>query len=223
MKKYLISLIAMLCATLCQAQQFNRIYLFDEFQQGEILFKNKQTSKLAINYDASNRTLLFRQGDDIMEVTNTALVDTVYMQGHKFIPMGKCLYEVVALKNGTAYIDWLLKDVQIGKRGALGAVTQGTVYNLQMTDFGNYDAMYYTPYGSQKIGVTDVYNRTNDNTYYIRLDGKLVKVKTEKQLQKLFPSHKDDISDFCKQNKINMKETPKVLMLIDHCLGFGKQ
>lgn len=209
-------------ASTASAQQFNRIYLFDDFQQGEILFKNKQKSKLTVNYDASNRTLLFRQGDDIMEVTNTALVDTVNIQGHKFVPMGKGLYEVVAVKNGTVYIDWLLKDVQIGKRGALGATTQGTVQNLQMTDFGNSDAMYYTPYGQQKIGATDVYNRTNDNTYYIRQGQNLVKIKTEKHLQKLFPSHKDDISAFCKENKIDMKDASKALMLIDHCLSFGQ-
>lgn len=220
MKKQLLFLSLLVFAISTYAQQFKRIYLFDDFTTAEILFKNHSKSKLSVNYDASNKTLLFRQGSDIMEVTNTALVDTVYINDRKFVPAIKGLYEVVPLKNGIVYIDWLLKDVNIGSKGALGAVTQGSVQNLQMSDFGNYDAMYYTPYDQQKIHSTDVYKRRNDNTYYIRIGGKLTKIKTQKHLEKAFPAHKEDISNFADQQKVEMNDASHALTLINYCLGF---
>ena len=72
-------------------------------------------------------------------------------------------------------VDWLLKDVNIGSKGALGSVTQGSVHNLQMSDLGLNGTEMYTPYASQKIGSTDVYRRKNDNTYYIKIDNKSVR------------------------------------------------
>jgi len=223
MKTRLLLFAMMLCAYASHAQQFKRIYLFDGFKMAQIQFRNHSTAKVELNYDASNKTLLFRQGEDIMEVTNTSLVDTVFVEGHKFVPAAKGFHEVVRLKNGTVYIDWLLKDVNIGSKGALGAVTQGSVHNLQMSDFGNSDAMYYTPYDQQKIGATDVYRRRNDNTYYIKVGGKMTKVKTEKHLQKTFATHKDDIKNFVKEHKIDMKDTSMALSLIDYCLGLASK
>ena len=77
----------------------------------------------------------------------------------------------------------------------------------------------YTPYASQKIGSTDVYRRKNDNTYYIKIDNKSVKIKSIKQLIKLYPNHKDKIEAYIKQEDIQMKDVSKVLMLLNYCLG----
>lgn len=209
----------MLCLTPVYAQQFKRIFLFSDFMQAKVLFRNHSSITVKLNYDASNRVMLYRQGDDIMELTNAATIDTIMVEGHRFVPAEKGFYDVVLAKNGVIYIDWLLKDVNVGSRGALGAVTQGSVYSLRMTDFGNHDAMYYTPYGQQKTGSTDVYLRKNDNTYYIKIDGKYTKVKTEKQLCKVFPTHKEEISRFAKENKIDMKDAGMAITLIDYCLS----
>lgn len=219
MRKLFSALTILLWVSAAYAQQFKRVYLFDDFVQAKIVFKNHSTTNVALNYDASNKTMLFKQGEDIMEITNTVTVDTIFVAGHKFVPAAKGFHEVVRVSNGEVLIDWLLKDVNIGSKGALGSVTQGSVHNLQMSDFGNYDAMYYTPYGQQKIGATDVYRRSNDNTYYIMAAGKLSKVKSEKHLQKLFPSHKEEISSFAKEHKTNMKEASSALAIIDFCLG----
>lgn len=210
----------MLCITPVCAQQFNRIFLLSEFMPAKVMFRNHSTISVKINYDASNKVMLYRQGDDLMELTNTATIDTIIVDGHRFVPAEKGFYDVVLAKNGVIYIDWLLKDVNIGSKGALGAVTQGSVHNLQMTDLGNSDAMYYGAYGQQKIGATDIYLRKNDNTYYIKKEGQFIKVKTVKQICKVFPEHKDEISSFVKENKIDMKDTGKALTLIDYCLSF---
>lgn len=221
--KYFTCLTVLYLCTLftVSAQQFKRIFLFDDFTEARIKFRNGSQTVVSLNYDASNKTMLFRQGEELMEVTNTSTVDTVFVGDRRFIPAEKGFYEVIFLNNGTVFVDWLLKDVNVGSKGALGVVTQGSVYNLQMSNFGLNGTEMYTPYKQQKLGSTDVYRRKSDNTYYINKENRLVKLKTLKQVVKAFPAFKDDINTFAKENDTDMKETHDVLMLLDYCLGFS--
>ncbi len=201
------------------AQQFKRIFLFDDFVEAKIQFKNRVVSTSRLNYDASNKTMLFYQGEEMMELTSPWQIDTVSFGERKFVPASKGFHEVVQLKNGTAHIDWLLKEVNIGSKGALGAVTQSNVHSLQMTDLGLNAASMYTPYKWQERGSQEVYRKKSDNTYYFQKNGKLNKVKTVKHLQKLFPLHKEAIHHFVKENGIDMRIPADALCLIDYCLG----
>ena len=201
------------------AQQFSRIFLFDEFAKAQIKFRNRTQAIVSLNYDVANKKMLYTQGDDLMEVTNIQTVDTIFVKGHKFIPEANVFYEVVPLTNGIVYIDWLIKDVNIGSKGALGAVTQGSVHNLQMSNLGLNAVEMYTPYKQQELGSTDLYQRKSDNTYFIRKKNKFVKLKTLKQLKKASPDNKDKIDAFAIENKIDMKETRDALLVINYCLG----
>lgn len=201
------------------AQQFSRIFLFDEFAKAQIKFRNRTQASVSLNYDVANKKMLYTQGDDLMEVTNIQTVDTIFVKGHKFIPVAGVFYEVVPLTNGIVYIDWLIKDVNIGSKGALGAVTQGSVHNLQMSNLGLNAVEMYTPYKQQELGSTDLYQRKSDNTYFIRKKNKFIKLKTLKHLNKAFPDCKDKINAFVKEHKIDMKETRDALIIINYCLG----
>lgn len=156
-------------------------------------------------------------------MTNVTQVDTITIKGRKFIPATKGFYEVVETGGGTIYIDWLLKDVNIGSKGALGSVTQGSVHNLRLSDLGLNSTEMYTPYKEQKIGSTDIYRRKNDNTYYININGKQAKVKTVKHLEKLFPAYKKAIASYVQENGINMKDTQDALHLLNYCLQLQKK
>lgn len=219
--KYFTCLTILYLCTLftASAQQFSRIFLFDDFTEARIKFRNGSQTVVSLNYDASNKTMLFRQGEELMEVTNTSTVDTVSVGDRRFIPAEKGFYEVVSLNNGTVFVDWLLKDVNVGSKGALGAITQGSVHNLQMSNLGLNSTEMYTPYKQQKLGSADVYRRKSDNTYYINKENKLVRLKTLKQVVKAFPAYKDDINTFAKENDIDMKNPHDVLVILDYCLG----
>lgn len=204
------------------AQQFKRVFLFDDFVQAQIQFRNRSVSVVSLNYDASNKTMLFRQGVEMMEMTNSVQVDTIVIGKRKFVPSPKGFYEVVYMKNGIAYIDWLLKDVTIGSKGALGAVTQGSVQNLQMSDLGLNATEMYTPYERQQKGSMEVYRRKNDNTYYIKMKKELVKIKTVKHLEKVFAPHKEEIKAYVKGKDINMKNVRDALSVLDYCMGLAQ-
>lgn len=201
------------------AQQYHRIFLFDNFTTAKIRFKNRSASQAVMNYDAANKTMYFRQGEELMEMVNPGQVDTITIEGHKFVPAAKGFHEVVNAKNGVIYVDWLLKDVNIGSRGALGMVTQGSVYTLKMTNLGLHSVEMYTPYQNQSAKNTDVYIRKSDNTYYIYVDGKQKKIKRVKDLQKLFPAQKEAIKNYVKQMDLDLEKAIDMLLLINYCLG----
>ena len=199
MKAFLTFFILYFFSLSVSAQQFKRIFLFNDFVQAQIKFRNHSVSVVSLNYDASNKTMLFRQGEEMMEMTNPAQVDTVIIGKRKFVPVGRGFYEVVCRKEGVVYIDWLLKDVK-------------------MSDLGLNGTEMYTPYERQKIGSTEVYRRKNDNTYYIKVEGKLEKVKSLKHLEKIFIGHKDEIRKFAKDHKIDMKDILDVFSILDYCM-----
>lgn len=80
-----------------------------------------------MNYDASEGKMYFMQGKDVMELTSTQNIDTISWGSRKFIPFSKRFLEVYNSPNGKIYIDWVIKDLVIGKKGAYGLQTQGGV------------------------------------------------------------------------------------------------
>ena len=55
----------MMCAT-GVAQQFKRVYFFDNFTDALVLYKTGQKYTLKMNYDANNQVMLYMQGDVMM-------------------------------------------------------------------------------------------------------------------------------------------------------------
>lgn len=219
MKVSIFLLILSIFPLAISAQQFKRVFLFDDFIQAQIKFRNSSVSVVLLNYDASNKTMLFRQGMEIMEMTDLTQIDSIIIGKRKFVPAANKFYEVIFLKEGNVYVDWLLKEINIGAKGALGTVTQASVKNLYMSDWGLNGTEMYTPYERQKLRSTDVYKRKNDNTYYISVKGKLEKVKTLKHLKKIFVRRKDELERFAKEQNIDMKNIHDVLVILNYCMG----
>ena len=219
MRNLLVLFILICMLPSLSAQQFKRIYLFDDFVQAKVMFRNHTSSYVMLNYDASNKTMLFKNGEELMEMTNPNQIDTIIIGNRRFIPATRGFYEVASLTKGSIMIDWCLSDIRIGSKGALGSTTQIHVQKLKMHDFG-LAAEKYTPY-EQESGITDVYKRKSDNTYYIPVNGKMEKVKNLKQLCKLFPNQKEQIEAYAKECKTDMKQTYDALVLLDYVLGLA--
>lgn len=198
--------------------QTGPIFMFDKFTNAKIRFKNRSVTVSPMNYDASGGKMYFQQDGNMMEMTNIYMVDTVMWGERKFIPQEKRFWEVFKQKNGTVFVDWLLKDVHLGSKGAFGLPTQGKVETLKLADFSAGAPGGYS-YDSQGTYSKDVWKRKNDNTYYFMYEGKMRKIKSEKQLRKLFKQHESAVKDFADKEKINMKEVIDALKLIDYCLG----
>ena len=212
--KRLYSLLWVCVVTVGLHAQEKPLFIFDQFINAKIHFKNRSVTVASMNYDAVNDKMFFKQNGDLMELTNAAMIDSIVWAGKRsFVSHGQGFLEQIKLENGTALIRWKIKNVNIGSAGALGAVTQAKVETISVRAMGVFSATDATSNSA------DVYQQKNANEYYITLNGKLEKITTVKHLYKLFPKHKEKIKAFIKEQGIKMNEPILVLEVLNYCLG----
>lgn len=218
MKKICLLLLLLVCGSPVVMAQDHTILLFEEFTIGKIHFKNHSVTSASMNYDAAHGRMLFMQDEQMMEVVNSYMIDSISLEGRQFIPQTDKYLEKIAVEHGAVYINWVLKDVNIGSKGAFGMPTQGKVETLNNYDLG-VSTEAFTPYEKQKVKSTDMYRRKNANTYFIQLNGVLKEVKSTKQLIKLLPDKETEIRQYISENKPDMKELDEAVALLDFCLS----
>lgn len=201
------------------AQNQSRVYLFEKYTNGKVLMHTRAIAPAFLNYDVANCNMMYMEDKKEMILENIQSIDTVFIGGNKFIPVGnKGFLDVVNLKNGTVYIYWKLTSHFVGKKGAYGQIVQGTVETVNMNmvkqQAGN---------ESRHQNVTDVYARRNENEYWLLRNGKFAKCKNEKSLLKLFPGKEEEIKIFMEEHKFNFSNTQQALEIIDFCLKTHKQ
>ena len=186
------------------------LFIFKQFVHAKIHFKNRSITVVPMNYDAVNDKMYFKRDGQLMELMQLSSIDSVvWAKKFCFVYHEQKFLEKVQLKNGTAFIHWQVRNVNVGSIGALGQVTQAKV-----------DRVYSSK--SWRDHSSDIYKLKNQNDYYLLLDGSLKKVTTLKQILKLFPKHKADIEAFVEEQQTNMQMPQSVLDLLDYCLNLAK-
>ena len=190
------------------------LFIFEKFVNAKIHFKNRSVTVAAMNYDAVNDKMFFMQNEDMMELTNYAMIDSIVWAGKRtFISNGNGFLEQIKMNNGTAFIRWRIKNVNVGSRGAFGTVTQGKVESISIRSMGVFSA------GDAESNSADVFQQKNSNEYFLPLNGKLNKVTNLKHLYKLYPAHKDAIKQYVDSEHITLEEPLQVLQLLNYCMG----
>jgi len=188
--------------------QKKRLYLFDEYTNGTVLMLNNGRANTLLNYDAANRLMMYKEGDDNMILTNTQAIDTVFIADRKFIPAGRIFLEVVSLNSETVYINWLLREHYKGKKGAYGQTTQNNILVINTNHF--------QPGGMYEKQTVDVNIIGNKNEYWLSRKGKFVKFSNEKSLLSLYPDNKNQIKEYIKQNRLTLSNPQHVCILLDY-------
>lgn len=67
-----------------------------------------------------------------MVIENLEDIDTVVIDIHRFIPFEGHFMEVMTDQHTTLFIDWKVKPKDIGKKGAMGTVTHGSVQAIDV-------------------------------------------------------------------------------------------
>ena len=211
----LIPLVCMVNIHLSMAQNQQRIYLFENYTGGTVLLKNKARVSVSLNYDAANQNMMYMDGSKEMILDEAQGVDTVYIGKQKFIPNSQHGFlEMIGLKNGTIFINWKLKKLLVGKKGAYGQVIQG---NVEVMDVNVIKQLAGAV--RREDNVVDVYTQLNENEYYLLRNGKFVKCKNEKSLLKLFPGKEELIKKYISKHQSSFNNTHSIIELLDYCMG----
>ncbi len=215
-KEFLIFVCSLAFLTSTNAQVTRELFLLKGFSQGIILNKDGSKAAAEMNYDAKGRNMLFLEGEDLMLLTNTNAIDTIFIGSRKFIPEKNYFLEVVGIPNGTVYVDWRFNSIQIGKKGAYGITTQGTVETVNVHSYragGKFEWDESTAVTKFKV----------ENEYRVKnTAGKILKFKNKKDLLKQFANHKEAIEQYLAQNSVDWENPEMVVDLADFCLGLLK-
>lgn len=219
--KKLFSLLAFLWLTQMPGMAQKTIFMFDDFIKVKVLFKNKSVGQVVANYDAGHKRLMFKQGGETLESTNTAVIDTIYFGERRFIPAEKGMTEVMKLNHGTVKIDWWLKDVLVGSKGAFGSVNQSHVQHVYGADMSGSEVGFssYVAYENSRENDNEIYRRRNANVYTVTVEGKEYKLKELAQMYKRFPDKAEQLKAYAHEHNLDLRTADSALRMLDYLLS----
>ena len=134
-------------------------------------------------------------------------IDTVVIDIHRFIPFEGHFMEVMTDQHTTLFIDWKVKPKDIGKKGAMGTVTHGSVQAIDV------NTRFQRVNGEQNLDLS-VYKMVTENVYYTQIKGKLRSFRNIHSLLKLYSKDKQQlIKEFIETEKIKI-ENPKDILKV---------
>ena len=187
------------------------VYLFPDFVNGKVHFKNGPDQQAVLNYNTFFQEMIFQQRNSFMAIDNVKAVDTIYIDSSKFIPFDSVFLEVKMEKEKLPYyiqhlctVSKLDPPTPFGGRSGTGAVQNVSDYRISVA----------TPY---QLKVPDDYLVKHSSLFFIKQNNKLVQIKNIKQFSDLFPGKESMLKDFAKQHNINFSKEEDIETLLKFC------
>lgn len=180
-------------------------YVFDAFTNGSVMLKSGEIYSQSLNYNLVTREMIFDQRGKYLAIANPALVDTVNINGRKFIPVNQAFYEWLGGSAVPLFIEYTCTIKEQGANTGFGntTTTAASTQKSLVTDGGAYG-----------LKLPDEYQIIPGHSFYIRIDKQYHKVNNEQQISKLFPDKRQVIRDWIKTNKTNFSRKEDVALLV---------
>lgn len=217
MRKIFI-LAAGLLALAFSASAQQRMYLFPDFTDASVRFiGNTRLEKLRLNFDMLSQKLLYLDGETLMEITNMPMIQTVVTGDRQFMMREGMLCEVINVQDMQVLVNWRVKKVNVGSRGALGYTTQAKVEVLRSFEFETpYTITDFRKPTEQDVHSLEVWRQKNENTYFLNIGGDVKKVQYLKDLYKAYPEHAQALKAFAKANKLKMQNAEDAFKMFQY-------
>jgi hypothetical protein len=170
-----------------------------------VLLKSGETYSQNLNYNLVTREMIFEQAGKYLAIANPELVDTVNIDGRKFIPVNKAFYEWLAGSDVPLFIEYTCTIKEQGANTGFGNTT---------TTAASSQKSLLTDGGAYSLKLPDEYQIIPGRSFYIRINNQYQKANNEQQITKLFPDKKQIIKDWIKTNKTNFSRKEDVASLV---------
>jgi len=203
----------LLCATAFGQDHKKEIthYIFPEFVKGTVLMKAGGKNVVMLNYNALTEEMIFDTNGKKLAIGPLEQVDTIYISGRKFFPVGKTFVELLHKGKYELYARHRSSIVDPGKPAAYGGTTQTsavTSYSSYVSGGQVYELTL--PEGVQTKAYTD---------FWLKKEGRLAEVVSLRQLSKQFPEKADQFKKFVKEHKVDYDIQANILDLISYMEG----
>lgn len=181
-------------------------FLFKEFYVGVARMKNGEKVVLNFNYNIVSEKMVFRQKGLIYDITNQSLIDTVYIQGRKFIPAGKVFHEVMADGKSTLLVQHKGSIKPPSKPAAYGGTSEvsSSTY-INNIRFGN---DRYRKTTGEKIVILP------GPLFWIRKNGNMNLITGKRSILKVFADRKAEVRQFMNRGKFDTADPVQLNNLV---------
>ena len=208
MKKYLLLLTAIIAYNGVFAQKQLTQYLFPEFTEGSVLQKSGTVTKTQLNYNTLTQEMIFKQGEQFLALDKIEEIDTVYLNGKKFIPGDNMFYEVATQTPVALLLQHTSDIIPSGNETGFGKSQTTAVTNI--TDLKRGGRAY-------SLSLPDEYSFKNKTACFLKKDGKYILITNVKDVKNVFADKESSIDDYTKKNKVNFKKPETLAALIELC------
>ena len=186
-------------------------YLFENFETAVVKMTSGITEKALMNYNTVTEEMVFNQNDKMLALDHLERIDTIYLNEHIFVPVGKKFYDQVYNAPIPLYIQHKKTLSSAGKPAAYGGTTQTSAVT-SITSLSSSGNIY-------KLKLPEEYITSDASLYWIPINNKWRSFLTGSQLKSILPEKKDDIKKFVKQKKTDFKKTEDVVALMKYLNG----
>lgn len=183
-------------------------YLFGEFTGSEVLMKGGVTNTPVMNYNIVTEKMVFLSNEKYYDMTNPDAVDTVKLNGSKFVPVGKAFYEVLVSKPIALFIQHKGNLMSAGKPVGYGGTSQTAsakyISNIELSGI------------QTNLALPGDYIVNPAPIYWIRTGEKWSDFINEKQFISLFPDKASQIKSFIKENRIKIDKPENLARLVKY-------
>ena len=225
MRNILSTIFAISALSLFSLSGQQRMMLFPDFVEGNVRFiGNTRIEKLKLNFDMISQKVLYLDGETLMEIANMPMLQSIVTEDRKFMMRQGMLCEVKGNDDFQVLVNWKVKKVNVGSKGALGATTQAKVEVLRSYEFDTaYTITDFRKPTEQDAHSLEVWKQKNENTYFITIGGEEHKIQYLKDLYKAYPAHAKELKAYAKANKLTMVNAEDAFKMFEYLYTLVKQ
>lgn len=167
--------------------------------------KSGKTFSTVLNYNMVDEEMVFDQNGVYMVLDKPNEIDTVFLQNRKFIPVEKAFHEVLVTGSVSLYIQHKCRWSAVASKSAYGMTSQTNASNAVSTMHSGNQV--------RNLEVPDNLTVSPANIYWIKIKNEMHKFTSERQLLKLLPEIENDLKDYLKKNKLNLRKKEDVFQI----------
>lgn len=184
-------------------------YLFPEFTAGTIKFTKSKPRSLMLNYNTVTSRMVFEQNGQFFDLTGQDVIDTIYLQGRKFIPGENCYLEVLYQGNISLAVQHFSNLQAPGKPVGYGGTSElassSYITGIELST-GYFNLQLPEGYVVKYSPLFWVY----DGTAWKKFLG-------ARQFMKIFPEYEDILNQYIRKNKIKFDRNKDLVKLVEFC------
>lgn len=199
---------------LSQAVDATTQFLFDDFTDGRVFYKDAGSGAGKLNYNLLTGEFQFidPKTKDTLAIANPENVLSVVVAGRQFMPFKDSEFiELLTKADGVLLaIRRQVKAIPYGSEGAYGTVSTTS----STSSYSSFEA----DGKQQQLSVSSYHQLLKDSFYYLVKGSRTTLINGSKSFISVFPKSKSaDIKKYIEENKVNFKNEADLIKLLAYC------